>query len=83
MNLVPQRVTNGAGLVDLDLQRGDVAAFLNLTPLNSIATIAAATGPVDDIFPRRYLTRHPRGVFVPPRPPRSRSGNRQSRPLSS
>jgi pilus assembly protein CpaE len=56
------------GLVDLDLQRGDVAAFLNLTPLNSIATIAAATGPVDDIFLAGTLTRHPRGVFVLPAP---------------
>jgi pilus assembly protein CpaE len=56
------------GLVDLDLQRGDVAAFLNLTPLNSIATIAEATGPVDDIFLAGTLTRHPRGIFVLPAP---------------
>ena len=55
-------------LVDLDLQRGDVAAFLNLTPLNSIATIAEAKGPVDDIFLAGTLTRHPRGVFVLPAP---------------
>ena len=56
------------GLVDLDLQRGDVAAFLNLTPLNSIATIAEAKGAVDDIFLAGTLTRHPRGVFVLPAP---------------
>jgi pilus assembly protein CpaE len=56
-------------LVDLDLQRGDVAAFLNLTPLNSIATLAEAKGPVDDIFLAGTLTRHPRGVFVLPAPP--------------
>ena len=55
-------------LVDLDLQRGDVAAFLNLTPLNSIATIAEAKGTVDDIFLAGTLTRHPRGVFVLPAP---------------
>jgi len=55
-------------LVDLDLQRGDVAAFLNLTPLNSIATIAEAKGAVDDIFLAGTLTRHPRGVFVLPAP---------------
>ena len=55
-------------LVDLDLQRGDVSAFLNLTPLNSIATIAEAKGPVDDIFLAGTLTRHPRGVFVLPAP---------------
>jgi len=56
-------------LIDLDLQRGDVSAFLNLTPLNSIATIAEAKGPVDDIFLAGTLTRHPRGVFVLPAPP--------------
>jgi pilus assembly protein CpaE len=56
-------------VVDLDLQRGDVAAFLNLTPLNSIATLAEAKGPVDDIFLAGTLTRHPRGVFVLPAPP--------------
>ena len=55
-------------LVDLDLQRGDVAAFLNMTPLNSIATIAEAKGAVDDIFLAGTLTRHPRGVFVLPAP---------------
>ncbi len=55
-------------LVDLDLQRGDVAAFLNLTPLNSIATIAEAKGAVDEIFLAGTLTRHPRGVFVLPAP---------------
>ena len=55
-------------LVDLDLQRGDVAAFLNMTPLNSIATIAEAKGTVDDIFLAGTLTRHPRGVFVLPAP---------------
>lgn len=55
-------------LVDLDLQRGDVAAFLNLTPINSLATIATATGPVDDIFLAGTLTRHQKGVFVLPAP---------------
>jgi len=57
-------------LVDLDLQRGDVAAFLNITPLNSLATIATAPGPVDDIFVAGVLTRHPKDVFVLPAPPR-------------
>jgi len=55
-------------LVDLDLQRGDVAAFLNITPINSLATIATATGPVDDIFLAGTLTRHPKGVFILPAP---------------
>jgi pilus assembly protein CpaE len=56
-------------LVDLDLQRGDVAAFLNLTPLQSLATIAAAHGELDAVFLRGTLTRHTSGVFVLPAPP--------------
>jgi len=42
--------------------------FLTLTPINSLATIATATGPVDDIFLAGTLTRHPKGVFVLPAP---------------
>jgi pilus assembly protein CpaE len=56
-------------LVDLDLQRGDVAAFLNLTPMQSIAAIAGARGEVDDIFLHSTLTRHSSGIFVMPAPP--------------
>ena len=55
-------------LVDLDVQRGDVAAFLNLTPLQSIASIAAAHGEIDDVLLRATLTRHSSGVFVLPAP---------------
>lgn len=55
-------------LVDLDLQRGDVAAFLNLTPLQSIATIAEARSEVDEIFLHGTMTRHPSGVHVLPAP---------------
>ena len=56
-------------LVDLDLQRGDVAAFLNLTPVNSLANFATAPGEIDDLFLASTLTRHPNGVFVLPAPP--------------
>jgi pilus assembly protein CpaE len=56
-------------LVDLDLQRGDVAAFLNLTPAQSLAALAAAPGEVDEVFLYGTLTRHPSGVFVLPAPP--------------
>lgn len=55
-------------LVDLDLQRGDVAAFLNLTPLQSLATIASARSEVDEIFLHGTMTRHPSGVDVLPAP---------------
>ena len=56
-------------LMDLDLQRGDVAAFLNLTPVQSLATIAAARDEIDEIFLRGVLTRHPSRVYVLPAPP--------------
>lgn len=56
-------------LVDLDLQRGDVAAFLNLMPVNSLANFATAPSKVDDLFLASTLTRHPSGVFVLPAPP--------------
>jgi pilus assembly protein CpaE len=55
-------------LVDLDLQRGDVGAFLNLTPVNSLAALANATGPVDEIFLAGTLTRHTSGLFLLPAP---------------
>jgi pilus assembly protein CpaE len=58
----------GVAIADLDLQRGDVAAFLNLTPLNSLATVATAAGPVDEIFLASTLTRHGSGLFVLPAP---------------
>lgn len=51
-------------LVDMDLQRGDVAAFLNLNPMQSIAAIPGARGEVDDLFLNGTLTRHGSGVFV-------------------
>ena len=50
-------------LMDLDLQRGDVATFLNLTPTQSLAA-AAVQRDVDEMFLYGILTRHASGVFV-------------------
>jgi pilus assembly protein CpaE len=55
-------------LVDLDLQRGDIAAFLNLNPSQSLAAIASARGDVDEVFLHGALTRHESGVIVLPAP---------------
>jgi pilus assembly protein CpaE len=63
------RAESGVVLVDLDLQRGDVAAFLNLSPTQSLAAVATARGEVDALFLQDLLTRHPSGVFVLPAPP--------------
>jgi pilus assembly protein CpaE len=51
-------------LVDLDLQRGDAGAFLNLAPSQSLATIAEAGSTVDAILVHTTLTRHPSGLFL-------------------
>jgi pilus assembly protein CpaE len=51
-------------LLDLDLQRGDVTAFLNLTPLQTLATLAAAEGGADASFLEGTLTRHASGIHV-------------------
>jgi pilus assembly protein CpaE len=51
-------------LVDLDVQRGDVATFVNLSPAHSIASFATAAGEADDIFLASTLTRHPGGVSI-------------------
>ena len=56
-------------LVDLDVQRGDAAAFVNLVPVHSIATLASAPGEVDDVFLASAITRHPNGVSVLGAPP--------------
>jgi len=51
-------------LADLDLQRGDCAAFLNLTPSQSIATLATSGGGIDDLVVFSSLIRHASGVSV-------------------
>lgn len=51
-------------LVDLDLQRGDVAAFLDLKPVHSLANLATAPAAIDQTFLAGTLTRHSSGVFV-------------------
>lgn len=55
-------------LADLDLQRGDVATFLNLSHIESISSIASSTGEVDEIFLHGTLTRHASGISVLPAP---------------
>ena len=57
-------IGSDVGLVDLDLQRGDVSAFLNLKPTHSFAALAATPGGVDEVFLQQTLTRHPSGVSV-------------------
>ena len=60
--------SSNCGLVDLDLQRGDVATFLNLTPVQTLAAFASSTGDFDPLFLRHTLLRHAGGVYVLPAP---------------
>lgn len=50
-------------LVDLDLQRGDAGAFLNLNPSQSIAALTNAR-EIDEIFLHSAMTRHGSGLFL-------------------
>ncbi|WP_077491116.1 AAA family ATPase [Sinomonas mesophila] len=49
-------------VVDLDLQFGDVASGLGLTPERTI--VDAATGPQDVLSLKTYLTSHPAGIYA-------------------
>jgi Flp pilus assembly CpaE family ATPase len=60
--------STSVALADLDLQRGDVATFLNLSHLESIASIASASSDVDEILLHGTLTRHASGISVLPAP---------------
>lgn len=60
--------SESVGLVDLDLQRGDVAAFLNLTPRQSLSAMAQTYSEIDEVFLEGILTRHSSGVAVLPAP---------------
>jgi pilus assembly protein CpaE len=60
--------SSSVALSDLDLQRGDVTTFLNLSHLESIASIATSPGEVDEIFLHGTLTRHASGISVLPAP---------------
>jgi pilus assembly protein CpaE len=71
VNLAVQLAAVSSGsvaLADLDLQRGDVSTFLNLSHLESIASIASSPGEVDEIFLHGTLTRHASGISVLPAP---------------
>jgi pilus assembly protein CpaE len=53
-----------SAIVDLDLQRGDVASFMNMAPPQSSAALANAAGKIDALYLRDTLSRHESGVYV-------------------
>ena len=53
-----------AAIVDLDLQFGDVAAALALTPEQGMADVARSPVPVDATTLKVFLTGHPSGLYA-------------------
>ncbi len=51
-------------IVDLDVQFGDVATALQLVPEQSFAEAARATGLLDAMAVKAFLTNHDRGLFA-------------------
>ena len=51
-------------LVDLDLQFGDVANALRLTPDTTITDVSRAVGAIDETTLKAFLTPHSSGLFV-------------------
>jgi pilus assembly protein CpaE len=73
----PSPSTNGAApgprvlLIDLDLQFGQVATHLNLSPRYDLAGLASDDQALTDAeLARAYLTSHPSGLMVLAAPPR-------------
>ena len=63
-----QAAEKKAALIDLDLQLGDVASFLNLSPDYTILDSCSEDGGVDAIKLQSCLSRHESGVYVLPEP---------------
>jgi pilus assembly protein CpaE len=51
-------------IADLDLQRSDVAAFLNMQPIQSWGATVGVGADLDETFVRGIVTRHSSGIYV-------------------
>lgn len=58
------RAPSTVAVVDLDLQFGDVAAALALTPEQDLADVARTAAAVDATMLKVFLTPHPSGLFA-------------------
>jgi len=65
-------------LVDLDVQSGGLAEFLNLEPEHSILSVASRAHKLDSIELESALCRHPSGVYLLASPGRIADGERLS-----
>ena len=58
------RLPGQVAIADLDLQFGDVASALQLTPEHTVADVARAPADVDSTMLKVFLTAHPSGLFA-------------------
>ncbi len=56
-------------LMDMDLEMGDVATFLNVTPEHTIMDLAQNISRVDENFLKMSLAKHSSGAYVLAEPP--------------
>jgi pilus assembly protein CpaE len=59
-----QKTGERVGVVDADLQFGDIALFLNLLPRVTVADLARESGSLDESILEGYFTAHGDGVRV-------------------
>lgn len=59
-----QKTGEKVGIVDVDLQFGDIALFLNLLPRVTVADLARESEALDDSVLEGYLTSHGDGIRV-------------------
>jgi pilus assembly protein CpaE len=57
-------VPMGVVIVDLDLQFGDVASGLYLTPSHSVLDAVSASASLDPLVLKAFLTVHPSGIYA-------------------
>ncbi|MCX5799837.1 MAG: AAA family ATPase [Candidatus Eisenbacteria bacterium] len=59
-----QDMKKSCAIVDLDLQFGDVAMFLNVQPNYTIADVTRSYEKLDQTLLKAHMTQHPSGVYV-------------------
>jgi pilus assembly protein CpaE len=62
--ILARAMPNQVALLDLDLQFGDVAPSLQITPQHTLADVARATTAVDATSVKVFLSSHPSGLWV-------------------
>lgn len=78
MNLQEINPASSVVLVDLNLQFGDVALYLDLDPMYTFEDLTSDPSRFDEAFLTSLLSRHPSGLYVLPSADRMMEMNRQT-----